>query len=176
MEKHFYIGEGHEADALVAETLKKEESSYAARRALISEYDADGLMLADNWGNSEVSGLAFFERTSRPYLKGETPLREGGYGYHPRLSTKEGKRLAQKIKAEELNFSASHFILNKLCLHRKAIVGRVLCWSVAGVASRKIIVSIPGATKDEQGGDSFPSIPSWLREVKESEWLAIQGR
>ena len=184
MEKHFYIGEGPEADALVAEALEREKATHEAREALISEYEADGLILSV-WNDGKVTGLAFNRPTHRPYLKGETRTSgEEGYGYYPKLSTKEGKRLAQKLEAEELTFSASKFILDRLRLHRIATgphsasrTGHAVYYSVAGIASGKILVKIPGSKNPEHDGtQSFPSIPSWLREVKESEWLAVQGR
>lgn len=183
MEKHFYIGEGPQADALVAEVLEREKVTHEARKALISEYKADGLILSV-WNNGKVTGLAFNKPTSRPYLKGETRTSgEEGYGYYPKLNTKEGKRLAQKLEAEELAFSASKFILDKLRLHRIATgphsasrTGHAVYYSVAVSVSEKILVKIPGGKKPEyEGGNPFPSIPSWLREVKESEWLAAQG-
>ena len=67
MEKHFYIGEGPEADALVAEVLEREKATHEAREALISEYEADGLILSV-WNDGKVTGLAFNRPTHRPYL------------------------------------------------------------------------------------------------------------
>lgn len=183
MKKHFYIGEGPQAEALIAETLERENVAREARKALIAEYDADGLILSV-WGNGRVTGLAFDTPTSRPYLKGETRTSgEEGYGYYPKLNTKEGKRLAERLKAEELTFSPSKFILDKLHLHRMVTgpspvsrTGYALHSSVAGIVSEKILVSIPGSKTNEPGKDPFPDVPAWLREVKESEWLAAQGR
>lgn len=54
MEKHFYIGEGPEADALVAEVLEREKATHEAREALISEYEADGLILSV-WNDGKVT-------------------------------------------------------------------------------------------------------------------------
>lgn len=183
MEKHFYIGEGPEADALITETRERENVAREARKALIAEYEADGLILSV-WDDGKVAGLAFEKPTSRPYLKGETRTSgQKGYGYYPKLSTKEGKRLAQKLEAEELTFSLSKFILDRLRLHRMVAgsslvsqTGSVLYYSVAGIVSGKILVSIPGSKGSEHEQDPFPEVPAWLREVKESEWLAAQGR
>lgn len=183
MEKHFYIGEGPEAEELIAETLERENVAREARKALIAEYETDGLILSV-WNDGKVAGLAFEKPTNRPYLKGETRLSNGeGYGYYPKLSTKEGKRLAERLKAEELTFSRSNFILDKLCLRRivagasqSSRTGRALYYSVAGIISGKVLVSIPGGKEREGGEDPFPEVPVWLREVKESEWLAAQGR
>jgi len=183
MEKHFYIGEGPQADELIAEALERENVAREARAAFVAEYETDGLILSA-WGDGKVVGLAFDKPTSRPYLKGKTRLSNGeGYGYYPKLSTKEGKRLAERLKAKELTFSLSKFILDKLHLHRMAagpsltsLTGYALYRSIAGIVSGKILVSIPGSKVSERGLDTFPEVPAWLREVKESEWLAAQGR
>lgn len=183
MEKHFYIGEGPQAKELIAETLERENIAREARKALIAEYKTDGLILS-GWGDGKVVGLAFDKPTSRPYLKGETRLSNGeGYGYYPKLSTKEGKRLANRLEAEELTFNQSKFILDRLHLCRMVAgassasrTGCALYYSVAGIISGKILVSIPGGKEREGGKDPFPEVPVWLREVKESEWLAVQGR
>lgn len=183
MEKHYYIGEGPQAEELISETREREDIARKARKALMAEYEADGLVLSV-WGEGEVTGLAFDKPTNRPYLKGETELSNGkGYGYYPKLNTKEGKRLAQKFEAEELTFSMSKFILDKLRLHRMVSgpgspsrTGYILYHSVAGIISGKVLVSIPGSKENGHGKTPFPEVPAWLREVKESEWLAAQGR
>lgn len=181
MEKHFYIGEGPQADELIAEALKRRSVTREARNALIAEYETDGLLLSP-WRDGKVIGLAFDKPTSRPYLKGETRIKEG-YGYYPKLSTKEGKRLAKRLEAKELAFDLSNFILDRLRLHWTATgpslasrTGLMLYYSTAGIAPGKILVSIPGGKESEQGEGSFPDVPAWLREVKESEWLAAQGK
>lgn len=46
MEKHFYIGEGPEAEALISEALARENVARKARKALIAEYETDGLIRA----------------------------------------------------------------------------------------------------------------------------------
>lgn len=183
MEKHYYIGEGSQAEELIAETLERENVAREARKTLMVEYEADGLVLSV-WDHGKVAGLAFDKPTSRPYLKRETELSNGkGYGYYPKLNTKEGKRLSQKLEAKELTFSLSDFILDKLHLHRTVAgpnslsrTGCALYRSAAGIISGKVLVSIPGSKDREHGGDPFPEVPAWFREVKESEWLAAQGR
>lgn len=183
MEKHYYIGEGPQAEDLISETREREDIARKARKALMAEYEADGLVLSV-WGEGKVTGLAFDKPTNRPYLKGETELSNGkGYGCYPKLNTKEGKRLAQKFEAEELTFSMSKFILDKLRLHRMVSgpggpsrTGYILYHSVAGIISGKVLVSIPGSKENGHGKTPFPEVPAWLREVKESEWLAAQGR
>ena len=182
MEKNYYIGEGPEAEALIAEVSACREAANNARDAVQKEYGADGLMIRSHSGNA--TGLAFKEKQHLPYLKGEERI-EGGFGYYPKLNCKQGKELAAKLSSPELKFNASDYILGKLKLHRMCAgphaasrTGMALYYSVAGYTGSKVLVSIPGS-KDEdpmRGKDKMPEVPAWLRPVKESEWLAAQGK
>ena len=57
--------------------------------------------------------------------------------------------------------------------------GRKIFEAAAGITEdlKKILVVIPG-TKEKSPGCTapFPAVPEWLREVKESEFLAAQGK
>ena len=179
--KKFFIGEGAEAEALIAEVRERRETVNNARDAVQKEYGADGLMLNGRGGNA--IGLAFKEQQRMPYLKGEVRLEEG-FGYYPKLNCKQGKELALKLDAPELQFNANNYILGKLKLHRMCAgphaasrTGMALYSSAAGYAENKVLVSIPDP-KDIDGrhGDPMPDVPTWFREVKESEFLAAQGK
>ena len=181
MEKNYYIGEGPEAEALIAEIKGLREAANNARDVVQQEYGADGLVLHGRGG--KVCGLAFIEKQNKPFLKGEVRL-EKGFGYYPKLNCKQGKELASKLGAPELQFNTNDYILTKLKLHRMcggphraSRTGMALYLSVAGYAENKILVSIPGPKDlDRMHGDPMPEVPIWFREVKESEWLAAQGK
>ena len=181
MNKNFFIGEGPEAEALIAEVKERREAVNNARDTVQKEYGADGLMLHGRGG--KVCGLAFIEKQSKPYLKGEVSL-EKGFGYYPKLNCKQGKELASRLKAPELQFNTNDYILSKLKLHRMCAgshsasrTGMALYYSVAGYSGNKILVSIPGQKDiDIRHGDPMPDVPTWFRAVKESEWLAAQGK
>lgn len=171
MERHYFIGEGPEAEKLIAATLARSEVARKARLALMHDYSSDGLLLSGGRDGSIV-GLSFKEKRDIPFLKGGNRI-EGGYAYYPKMNTKKGKELAQRLKEGNLTFSASHFIVDALKLEHFAFSGSRMYVSVAGTSEnlKCILVSIPG-----ERGDTFPVIPEWMREVKESEWLAAQGR
>lgn len=171
MERHYFIGEGPEAEKLIAATLARSEVARKARFALMHDYSSDGLLLSGGRDGSIV-GLSFKEKRDIPFLKGGDRI-EGGYAYYPKMNTKKGKELAQRLKEGNLTFSASHFIVDALKLEHFAFSGSRMYVSVAGTSEnlKCILVSIPG-----ERGDTFPVIPEWMREVKESEWLAAQGR
>ena len=171
MERHYFIGEGPEAEKLIAATLARREVARKARLSLMHDYSSDGLLLSGGREGSIV-GLSFKEKRDIPFLKGGNRI-EGGYAYYPKMNTKKGKELAQRLKEGNLTFSASHFIVDALKLEHFAFSGSRMYVSVAGTSEnlKCILVSIPG-----ERGDTFPVIPEWMREVKESEWLAAQGR
>lgn len=171
MERHYFIGEGPEAEKLIAATLARSEVARKARLALMHDYSSDGLLLSGGRDGSIV-GLSFKEKRDIPFLKGGNRI-EGNYAYYPKMNTKKGKELAQRLKEGNLTFSASHFIVDALKLEHFVFSESRIYVSVAGTSEnlKCILVSIPG-----ERGDTFPVIPEWMREVKESEWLAAQGR
>ncbi|WP_109422765.1 DUF5420 family protein [Aggregatibacter actinomycetemcomitans] len=93
--------------------------------------------------------------------------------------TKAGKAFNTKIQQirDVLNnyLPFNEFMLNKL---------KLTCWvfgqlkaylSVCGVASDHFILSIP-VKSGELGGQEFPTIPDYLVEIKQSEFLMMQGK
>lgn len=175
MEFLYYIGEGPEADTLIAEAKAKLSERNEARHQLCTEYGAQGVV-----GNrSNVSGLVFEEKQDAPHLK-LTKQANGYFWYAPRRNSKTGKTLAAKLGAKDLSFDVSDHIVGTLGLHRMVVgkhqgsrTGMAMYLSVAGFSGKKIIVKVPADTDD---GDPIPTVPAWLRTVKESEFLAAQGR
>lgn len=187
MERHYFIGEGPEAAALIAEANERWQASCDARMRLLKDYGADFFM-EELYGlerGGRLEGLGFHERVKRPYLKGEERT-EMGYAYYPKLSTREGKALAKRLEEEkELHFCTDVFILKKLGISRILREGGRLHWCWAGWVEDKVLLSVPGPKspktfeerkKLNSGIDLWPNIPDWLREVKESEFLAVQGK
>lgn len=183
MKNHYYIGEGPEADALVAEVREKDAATAAAHKTLCEEYESDGLILSRH-RKGKPAGLGFKEKHTLPFLKGEMPLSEG-YAYYPRLNCKAGKELAAKLNDPALEFSVSDYITKKLKVvrwvagpHAASRTGMAMYMSAAGIVNGKLLVTIPGGDENAEngGGDPMPIVPAWLREVKESEWLAAQGK
>ena len=176
---HYYIGEGPEADALLTEVRQRSETAQAARTKLMEDYGADALILS--WKGKPV-GLGFRQEQRIPYLKEGSRRYEDGFAYYPKMNTKAGKELSAKLDTPELEFSASGYILKLLKLSRMVVdrcsgspTGMAIYHSTAGYCGDKLLVKIPGGNSGP-GGDPMPEIPSWMREVKESEWLAAQGK
>ena len=93
--------------------------------------------------------------------------------------TKAGKEFNAKIQSvrDILNQypSFNDFMLRKLKLTCWVLGARTGYVSVCGVASDHFIVSIP-VKSEGFGGDDFPAIPEYLTEIKQSEFLALQGK
>ena len=180
MKYRYYIGEGQEADALLTEVRQRSETAHAARTKLMEDYDADALILS-SWSKGKPVGLGFRQEQRIPYLKEGSRRYEGGFAYYPKMNTKAGKELSAKLDAPDLEFSASGYILKLLKLSRMVVgrhsgsrTGIAMYRSTAGYCGDKLLVKIPDG--NDPDGDPMPEIPSWMREVKESEWLAAQGK
>lgn len=93
--------------------------------------------------------------------------------------TKAGKAFNAKIQSvrDILNQypSFNDFMLRKLKLTCWVFGYRTGYVSVCGVANGYFIASIPEKSEDF-GGDKFPEIPEYLTEIKQSEFLALQGK
>lgn len=93
--------------------------------------------------------------------------------------TKAGKAFNDKIQSvrDILNQypSFNDFMLRKLKLTCWVLGERIGYVSVCGVASGHFIVSIP-VKSEGFGGDDFPEIPECLTEIKQSEFLMLQGK
>ena len=93
--------------------------------------------------------------------------------------TKAGKAFNAKIQAIRQILmtyqSFNDFMLRKLKLACWVLGERTGYVSVCGVASGHFIVSIP-VKSEGFGGDDFPVIPECLTEIKQSEFLMLQGK
>lgn len=186
MERHYFIGEGPEAKALIAEANERWRASCDARKRLLEDYGADFFMETSYSleRGGRIEGLGFSERVKRPYFKGEERTKMG-YAYYPKLSTREGKALAKRLEEEkELHFCTAVYLLKKLNISRILFEGGRVHWCTAGWIEDKVLLSVPGpkSPKDLEERkklnlsiDPWPQIPDWFREVKQSEFLAAQG-
>ena len=184
MERHYFIGTGPEAKGLIAETWARLNVCNNARDKLLKQYEADNVVTSKSniTGGGRVVALWFKEPVQRPYFKGGECL-EGGYFYYPNLRTKEGKALARRLKEDEaLTFNYSKFILKRLGISRIWFEGLHIHYCTAGFADGKVLLMVPGPKEPKsfedrtRGEDPWPKIPDWFREVKQSEFLAAQGK
>ena len=93
--------------------------------------------------------------------------------------TKAGKAFNAKIQAIRQILmkypSFNDFMIRELALNCWVLASTMAYIAVCGVASDHFIVEIP-VKSEGFGGDEFPSIPECLTEIKQSEFLALQGK
>lgn len=93
--------------------------------------------------------------------------------------TKAGKAFNAKIQAIRQILmkypSFNDFMLRKLGISCWVMGDRMAYVAVCGVASDHFIAEIP-AKSEGFGGDDFPLIPECLTEIKQSEFLMLQGK
>lgn len=173
MEHKFYIGDGEEAKAIISETQNAIQKFNSECVSLAEEYGAEGVALM----NGKPTGLVFKDKPDLPYLKVSTQ-RDGECFCYPLLNFKTGKELSSKLNAIQ-KVTASEHIIEVLGVgrwiagkHLGSQTGMAMYHSVAGYGSGVLVVKIPTG----EGGDEMPTVPEWLREVKESEFLAAQGK
>lgn len=180
MQWKFYIGDGWEAEGFILAAEERKNLVYAKRRALMDEYGADGLILSSGFTYGTPIALGFREKQSRPYFKGEARCKDGYY-YFPRLTTKAGKELAAKLDDPDVIFDKSDYVIESLGLFHvehgsMASGGKCrLYQSVGSYGNGLILVKIP-YKNDAECEKLLQKIPPWFREVKESEFLAPQGK
>ena len=167
MERTYYIGEGPEVDELISECTALYQKATDAREALRAEAGADTLLES----RGRITHLAFKTRQTAPYLKGEIKC-DGFFGYKPKLNCKRGKALSAMMCAEAVKCDLNGYILKKFKLTRWCPDSRAMHMATAYCVGKKLLVSIPMG----KNGDPMPTIPEWLHLVKESEYLAAQGK
>lgn len=182
MQWKFYIGDGPEAGELIAKAEEKRKLAFKKRGALMEEYKADGLILSNSlFDHGTPLALGFKKKPDdlAPFKK-ERKCDDGWY-YYPRLSSRAGKELANKLGDPDLVFDRSDFIISSLGLwnveHGKYVGNgvSVLFASQAAYGLGKVLVKIP-YKEGEQSGAVLEKVPAWLREVRESEFLVAQGK
>lgn len=177
MKYHFFIGDGANAASLLMETREQLVIRETARRNLCQQYNAVTLLCE----GERVIGLVYDsvqEEGAKKMLKYHSSCKEG-YAYTPRLNTKAGKALRDILHNDaELNFDPYEHIIEKLHARRMLFEGMRIYQTAVGWTEDKILLKVPGefSKNREHGKDPFPELPAWLRKVKESEFLAAQGR
>jgi hypothetical protein len=182
MQYRYFIGEGEEAKALIDACHAK----LTARNAVADTFTA---WAKDNgWdggamrGNSVVGVISARElapsEMSACGVKCVTRI-DSGWVYAPIKNRKASAAMREAIAAARMeDFSASDHIIKVTGMIR-AVVGvsggrTCLGHSVAGYQKGAILVQVPAGGGEHDSPMPIP--PAWLREVKESEFLAAQGR
>ena len=177
----FFIGETTPSSTLVQDIFEKINAQAAEANAIAEEYGASSAV-HDRDGN--VIGLVFDTTEGAPaYVKHKGFLDGGSPYFVPRLNTKIGKKLAEQLRKLPQVPPLSKAVIDRLDL-RTMVFGQYLsngqsclAYSVAGYCQNRILLKIPYQGDGRESNEHvFARIPGWFREVKESEFIAAQGR
>lgn len=146
----------------------------------------DTMPFYDGWEGSENSIFGIVCKDDETVLaevkatKGyKVEICKGRYIVRADRRYKAGKVLSERLDQArgilQEHPSFSRFTLKKLGIFICAYDANVVHFSAAGIAGEHYISQIPIAD-DKHGGDKFPEIPECLTEIKESEFLALQGK
>jgi hypothetical protein len=179
----FFIGSKEESKELMDSILA---DINAKREAAVKIAQEQGAETAVRGHGGKVIGLAFESEVSLPHLKYEGTVRSDTDDekpcpwYSPRRNNKAGKELAAILKNIPAVPSFSSSAIQRLDLEH-AVVGRhhsgqtCMAHAAAGFGQGQILLKIPTNPHGVEAS-VFGNIPPWFKEVKESEFLAAQGR
>ena len=172
MDYKYYIGEGPEALAVITAIKEKRQDIDTAREKFKEDFGIDEFVTYDDC--YLIKGVTF---------KGEVPkwAREVDKHQHKPFQFYTGNRSYKKGKEfcarkKELTYSWVDDLLKKCEVSRWLVRGRNLYVTRCGYTKDKVFVGIPFDSNAKDYDEPMPTIPSWMREVKKSEWLAAAGR
>lgn len=178
MEYRYFLSDSAEAKQIIEACITKIEERNVKRRTVLQEYGAD-TFVASRGGHGNLLGIVYKEKQESPWLKLDYEDKVHGFVYKPKRNIKRGRALSDAMQDEGMSFIPSEFLVREChagrCLSEYRFGQHILVFSTAGFADGVIFLKIPD-NGQEEGGDPFPDIPGWLREVKESEWLMAQGK
>lgn len=181
--KH-YVGRGPEVEAYLIRWRQAEAEVKAARRALMEEYGASGV-LPDTSRKGGVAGLLFWEKpdstavTSR-LADGKTADGRSYYVAFPNMRTMEGKELARKLQSPALSMGQDLVVLMGLsCIAdftASANQTRTsLVWSSAEAVGNVVLVRMPADASRQHILGVAPKIPKYLKLISREKYDRIRA-
>lgn len=177
MRFRFYVGEGEKAVELIGLIESGEARAQVYRSALVEEMGAESLLFFPTWPG-KPQGFLYPETVEKAGLKMGASV-ASGIAYFPDTNTEEGRKIRDALFDERLEFDAETELIRAIGMWIATPGYCAVCDNIHAVYKTcayflgkipKIFVRVP---VDEM---LIPVGPAWLREVKESEWLAAQGR
>lgn len=199
--KRYFIGQGDEAQEIINRVFDKRDEWRGTIEEIEREFSMKGFVGVWDKGRGNVMsgydgiqgpfsdrkltkdeeaelGVKYVDCERKFDDKGFEPI-SVSYMYAPRLNTKKGKEMKAMLdEKNKMAFSPHRYIIDELKCFRFYGSGGKLYHSSAGIVNETLLVVIPhGSGRDEiMGKEDFPILPEWMREVKESEFLAFQGK
>lgn len=182
MQYSYYVGEGREAQTLIAEAKEKETLFAKAARELVCSFPnaCAGVHRGDR---GPLIGIAFAIESQLDDaqcrelgLKIKYEIINNLLAYFPNMRSNKGKELNSRIQAlNRLHTTVSAYIINKLNVDRWLFDGRCMFKLSVGIKDGKIFVRIPGAPNDKERA-AFPTFPAWFRAPATADELAFMVR
>lgn len=181
MNYSYYVGEGPEATALIAEA----RAAFAVFTGAVQELT--GLFPNSCGGIHQGSkgaliGIAISVdspldneqcRELGLRLRRKDPLVGGSLAYYPNIRSNKGKELNCRIAdINKLHTTVSAHITGQLKADRWLFYAACLYRTAAGVKDGKIFVRVPGLPGDEES-EKFPTLPGWFRAPATVDELAF---
>ncbi len=184
--KH-YLGRGPEVEAILARARQAKDDVRGARRALMEEYEANGVLPGDRHRYT-VTGLLYYERPGFEFMKytlSETKTADGREFYiaRPFMRHSRGKELAEKLASPAVTFDAKNELVNLLGVNCMASIrddsprgGTQVVWSSASeLADRMVLVRLPASAPRQRILGIAPRIPTFLKLIKKERYDAQQA-
>lgn len=182
--ERYFLGNAAIAKTLMTQWEATQIKAQQLIKALIEEFAADGLYRE----GAKIVGLSYNSAPNELKVAPEGLAASSFFDderhvtvHKPKRQFKTGKALQVKLDAinDEMqqNPSFSKFVIKALALNHevmgasKAHPGRTMITrSSAGVAKEQLVVLVPDGGESET---TFPTIPSTLKEIKRSEFIAL---
>lgn len=177
MQYRFYIGKGKDAARLVSEMVSAMLFAAVYRDALIEQSGANNLFFYANEPD-RPRGFVYGDRKDRQGLKFGAAVK-GGFTYFPDNATEDGKKFEELLSDPRLRFDQEIWFLKALnvtgvasgyCEHCRNIHALFKPRAFRPDGKFEIFLKIPAEMSP------YPVLPEWCKEVKESVWLAGQGK
>lgn len=177
MQYRFYIGKGEVAAKIVSEMVSAMLYASVYRDALIEQSGANNLFFYANEPD-RPRGFVYGKREDYPGLKFGAVI-EGGFTYFPDNTVEKGKMFEKLLADPKLRFDQEVYLLGAInitgdvrgyCEHCRNIHSIFKPRAFRPDRKFEIFLKIPAEMSP------YPEIPEWFKEVKESTWLAMQGK
>ncbi len=179
----YYAGRGPEVNEILARMQQAWSSVQAARRSLMDEYGANGLMPGDR-KRYTVTALLYYEKPPYNFMQctlssSKTPDGREYYIARPSLRHQEGRLLAEKLASPAVTFDQSNELINLLgvnCMADfKASANQTsssMVWSSAERVEDVVLVRMPADVSKQHILGRAPKIPRFLKLVKKEIYEA----
>ncbi len=183
--KH-YLGRGSEVEDILARAGKARKDVLNARRSLMEEYEANGVLPGDRHRYT-IAGLLYYKKPPFEFMEytlADKKTADGREYYIARPSRRhvKGRELIEKLKAPEVTLSPENEIVNMLGVSCMAQVkddspqgGTQLVWSSAEQVENIVLVRMPANAPRQRILGNSPKLPPYLKLIKKEVYDTLRS-